>query len=112
MRDAKGTRTIQIHEVTQRLHSSDRKQVTAKEVVSILEAFDDETRKYTDVTGKPVDDAFKVLALNKFLPDKIREVLQTADNISYQECKDYAIKQARVINNNKAATEPPREDQP
>ena len=45
MRDAKGTRTIQINEVTERLYSSDRKQVTAKEVVSSLEAFDNETRK-------------------------------------------------------------------
>ena len=75
-------------------------------MVSTLESFDNETRKYTEVTGEPVDDAIKVMTMKKLILDKIRDMLQTADLTSYQECKDYAIKQARVIKNNRASSEP------
>ena len=71
-----------------------------------IEAFNNETRKYTDVTGKPADDAFKVLTFKNILPDKIRVMLQTADHATYLACMDYVVKQARVIQNGIAATEP------
>ena len=113
MCDAKGTRTTQIHEVTERLHPSDRKQVHAKAAVSTFEAFDNETRKYIEVTGKSVDDAFKVLTLQMLLPDKIWEMLHTTEQFSYQECTDYAIKQARVIKQTtKRQRTQPQVDQP
>ena len=106
MRDAKGTHVTQVHEVTEHLHSADRKQVPAKDLEVTIEAFNHEVRKYTEVTGKQVDEALKVITLKKFLPDKIRVMLQTADLTDYQDCMNYVAKQARVIKNNKAATEP------
>ena len=106
MREAKGTHTVQVHEVTEHLHATDRKQIRAKDVVAKIEEYDNEVRKFTEVTGLPVNDASEVLHLKQYLPDKIRERLQTADLTTYQACKDYASKQARVIKNDKAATEP------
>ena len=47
-----------------------------------------------------------VLTLKRFLPDKIRDMLQTADLNTYKECKEYASKQSRVIRNEKVSTEP------
>ena len=101
-----GTHVTLVHEVTEHLHSSDRKQVPAKDLELTIEAFNHEVRKYTDVTGKQVDDAFKVITIKKLLLDKTRVMLQTADLTDYQDCMNYVVKQARVINNHKAATEP------
>ena len=39
MREAKGTHTTQVHEVTERLHSVNRNQVPAKDVVPTIEAY-------------------------------------------------------------------------
>ena len=89
MREAMGTHTTQVHEVTERLHSTDRKQVQAKDVVSTLEAFDNGARKYTEVTGQSVDESFKVLTFEKLLPDKLWDMLQTSDHTTYPACKEY-----------------------
>ena len=101
MREAKGGITTQVHEVTERLYSTARKQVPAKDVVPAIEEFENETRKYQEVTGDAVKDSFLVLSLKRILPDKIRDMLQTADLAIYKECKDYATKQARVIRHEK-----------
>ena len=106
MRDALGTHTTQVNEATERLHSTDRKQVTSKELEAAIEAFNHEVRKYTEVAGKEVDEALKVLTLKKLLQDKIKVMLQTADLTNYQDCMNYVVKQARVMKNEKAATEP------
>lgn len=79
------------------LHSTDRKQVSAKELEVAIEAFDHEVRKYTEVTGNQVDEAPKVLTLKKLLPDNIKVMLQTADLTKYQDCMNYVVKQARVM---------------
>ena len=41
-----------------------------------------------------------------FLTNNIREMLQKADLTEHRVCKDYAVKQARVIKNNNIGTEP------
>ena len=61
MREAKGIHTTQVHEVTLRLYSTARKQVQAKDVVTAIVEFENETRKCHEVTGKSVDDSFLVL---------------------------------------------------
>ena len=81
-------------------------------MVSTIEAFDNETRKYTEVKGESVDESFKVLTLEKFLPDKIWYMFRTADHTTYLACKYYATKLARGINKGKAAIEPAASAQP
>ena len=100
-----GTHLVRVLEVTERLHAPDRKRVQAKDVVPALESEDALEREYTELTGKEVPEAFKNLNLRKIVPDKIREKLETVELVTYQQNRDYAIKQARTARNERAATD-------
>ena len=98
---------MQVHDVTERLHAVDLKRVTAKEVVPAIATLDNLFLEYTDITGKEVEEHFKVLRLRKIVPDSIKHQMQTIDLNTYQQNKDYAIRQARTARNEKAATDSP-----
>ena len=82
------------------MFSPDRKAVSAKDVVSTLEAYENDIREYQILTGNPTDNAMMVVNLKKMMPETIRERLDTLDLESYKEAKGYVIKQARNLKKN------------
>ena len=59
--EANGTRSMQVHEVTERLHATDRKRVQAKDVVPSIESLDNLYREYTDIRKRRSDIISKYL---------------------------------------------------
>ena len=88
-------------EITERVFYSGRKAVTAKDVAPTIESWEGELREYTNLTGHTVDNNLKVLNLKRILPEAIRRMLQTVQITGYSEAKEYALKQARVLQKEK-----------
>ena len=76
---------------------SGRKAVAAKDVAATIETWEGELREYTSLTGLAVDNTLKLLNLKRMLPEAIRKMLQTVELTDYTEAKEYAMKQARVL---------------
>jgi hypothetical protein len=97
LREAEGQVTAKRSEITEKVYQSDRKSAAIKDVVSTLEAYENEVREYKILTGNTVEDSIKVLNLKKMVPEVIRERLETHDVQTYAEAKEYALKQVRNL---------------
>ena len=78
-----------------------RKAVAAKDVVATIASWEEEVREYKLLTGLEVDNTLMVLNLKRILPEEIEEMLQTVEITDYTQAKEYAIKQARVLQKKK-----------
>ena len=67
-----------------------------------MEQLESELREFEAITGKEPDEHTKVLALKRMLPKAIRDMLQTMEKDGYKESKEYALKQARALRNERA----------
>ena len=97
LREAEGQVSAKRSEITEKVYQSNRKAVAVKEVVSTLEAYEDEVREYKTLTGNNVEYTLMLLNLKKMVPETIRERLETHDVQTYAEAKEYALKQARNL---------------
>ena len=79
------------------MFSPDRQAVPAKDEVSTLEVYESDIREYQTLTGNTTDNDMMVVNLKRMMPEAIRERLETLDLDSYQEAKEYAIKQSRNL---------------
>ena len=86
---------------------SGRSAVAAKDVVATIESWEADLKEYTTLTGQPVDNTIKVVNLKRLLPDAIRKMLQTVGHVDYTEAKEYAIKQARVLQKERSQKDMP-----
>ena len=89
-------------ELTEKLHDAKRKPVLAKDLAMTIEQFESELREFEAITGKPPDEHAKALALKRMLPPSIRQMLQTVEKTTYKLCKEYALKQAREMRNERS----------
>jgi len=104
--EANGTRPAQVLEVQERVSCMENiKRVQAKDLVPAIEALENLYRRYTDLTGKEVEESLKIVKLRRTVPESIKEKMETVDLLTYTANKDYAIKQARLVRNDKAATD-------
>ena len=78
-----------------------RKARAAKDVVAAIEKWEGELWEYTSLTGFAVENILKILNLKRMLPEAIKNMLATVDITDYNEAKEYAIKQARVLQKEK-----------
>ena len=53
-----------------------------------------------------MDNTLKLLNLNRMLPEAIRKMLQTVELMDYTEAKEYAMKQARVLQKERDPKQP------
>ncbi len=97
LREAEGQVSAKRSEITEKVYQSNRKAVAVKEVVSTLEAYENEVREYKILTGNQVEDSIMLLNLKKMVPDTIRERLERHDVQTYSEAKEYALKQVRNL---------------
>ena len=67
-----------------------------------MEKLETELREFEAITGKESDEHAKVLALKRMLPNILRDMLQTMDKDGYKDSKEYALKQARALRNERA----------
>ena len=59
-----------------KVYQSNRKAVAVKDVVSTLEAYENEVREYKILTSNQVEDSIMLLNLKKMVPDIVRERLE------------------------------------
>ncbi len=67
-REAEGQVSAKRSEITEKVYQSNRKAVAVKEVVSTLEANENEVREYNILTGNKVEDTIMLLNLKKMVP--------------------------------------------
>jgi hypothetical protein len=67
-----------------------------------VEQLESELREFEAITGKEPDEHAMVLALKRMLPKAIRDMLQTMEKDGYKDSKEYALKQARALRNERA----------
>ena len=101
LRNAEGQVGTKRSEITEKVFYSGRKAVAAKDVVATIETWEGEFREYTSLTGLAGDNALKLLNLKRMLPEAIRKMLQTVELTDYTDAKEYAMKQARVLQKEK-----------
>ena len=101
LRNAEGQVETKRSEITEKVFYSGRKAVAAKDVVATIETWEGELREYTSLTGLAVDNTLKLLNLKRMLPEAIRNMLQTVELTDYTAAEEYAIKQARVLQQEK-----------
>ena len=80
---------------------SGRKAVAAKDVAIMIGKWEGEFREYTTLSGFFAENILKRLNLKRMLPKAIKDMVQTVELIHYSEAKEYVIKQARVLQNEK-----------
>ena len=107
VREAEGQIEARATELTEKLHDPHRKPVDAKDLAQAVEKLEAELREFEAITSKAPEEHAKMLALKRMLPKDIRSMLQTVDGqiAGYQESKEYALKQARAIRNERASGE-------
>ena len=101
LRDAEGQVETKRSDITEKVFYSGRKAVAAKDVVAAIETWEGELREYTSLTGLVMENTLKLLNLKRILPEAIKNMLQTVEIKDYTEAKEYAIKQARVLQKEK-----------
>ena len=102
VREAEGQIEARKTELTEKLHDPNRKAVEAGNLAAAVEQLESELREFEAITGKEPDEHAMVLALKRMLPKAIREMLQTIEKDGYKESKEYALKQARALRNERA----------
>ena len=70
-----------------------------------IEKLESELREFEAITGHPPDEHAKALALKRMLPTSIRQMLQTVEKTGYKLSKEYALKQARELRNERTGNE-------
>ena len=107
LREAEGQVEEKRTEITEKVFYAGRKAVAAKDVVATIATWEEEVREYKLLTGLEVDNTLMVLNLKRILPEEIEEMLQTVEITDYTQAKEYAIKQARVLQKKKGQQGPP-----
>ena len=102
VREAEGQIEARATELTEKLHDPNRKPVEAANLAAAVEQLESELREFQAITGKEPDEHAMVLALKRMLPKAIRDMLQTIEKDGYKEGKEYALKQARALRNERA----------
>ncbi len=97
LREAEGQVSAKRSEITEEVYQSNRKTVAIKDVVSTLEAYENEVREYKILTGNTVEDTIMLVNLKKMVPESNRERVETKDVQTYAEAKEYALKQVRNL---------------
>ena len=107
VREAKGQIEARATELTERLHDPNRKAVEAKVLVQAVEKLEAELWEFEAITGKLPDEHARLLAFKRMLPKSIRPMLQTVEIKGYKPSKEYALKQAQEIRNDRAGGDSP-----
>ncbi len=102
VREAEGQIEARKTELTEKLHDPNRKAVEAGNLAAAVEQLESELREFEAITGKEPDEHAMVLALKRMMLKAIREMLQTIEKDGYKESKEYALKQARALRNERA----------
>ena len=71
-----------------------------------MEKLESEFREFEAITGKTPDEHATTLALKRLLPKNIRSMLQTVDVHGYKLSKEYALKRARDVRNERVGDTP------
>ena len=101
LRDAEGQVETKRTEITEKVFYAGRKAFAANNVLAIIASWEEEVREYKALTELDVDNTLKMLNLKRILPEEIEEMLQTVETNDYTLAKEYAIKQARVLQHKK-----------
>ena len=102
VREAEGQIEARATELTEKLHDPIRKPVEAGNLAAAVEQLESELREFEAITAKEPDEHSMTLALKRMLPKAIRDMLQTMEKDGYKESKEYALKQARALRNERA----------
>ena len=78
-----------------------RRAVAAKDVVTTIEKWEGELREYTSLAGLFVEITLKILNLKRMFPEAIMGMRRIVELTDYQEAREYAIKHARVLQDEK-----------
>ena len=105
VREADGQIEARATELTEKLHDPNRKAVEAKDLAQAVEKLEAELREIEAITGKAPEEHSKLLALERMMPKGIRSMLQTVEIEGYKASKEYALKQARAIRNERVGSE-------
>ena len=68
LREAEGQVAAKRSEITEKVYQSDRKAVAIKDVVSTLDAYENDVREYKILTNNTVEDAIMLINLKKMVP--------------------------------------------
>ena len=101
MREAEGQVETKKSEIAEHVLDSGRKAVAAKDSVATIETWEGEIREYTSLTGLVVENTLKILNIKRMRPEIINKMPATVDITDYNEAKEYAVKQARVLQKEK-----------
>lgn len=102
VREAGGQIEARATELTEKLHDQHRKPIEAGNLAAAVEQLESELREFEAITGKDPDEHAMVLALNRMMPNEIRDMLRTMEKDGHKESKEYALNQAPALRNERA----------
>jgi hypothetical protein len=111
LREAEGQVDTKKVEIIEKVFYSGRSAVAAKDVVATIESWEADLREYMTLTGLIVENTILVVNLKRLLPEAIRRMLQTVGYTDYIQAKEYAIRQARVLQKEKSPKDLPHRPQ-